>query len=125
MKRLFRVSVITACVVAGLGIQGPAAPAAEEGTHSPNLKHIKTVKYEGKYGQEKPFGTDLEFATLNVNGQKREFALGGTYDNGLQIVDITNPAKSKLSERLRLLGRSGRRAGLQARAQDLRHVRSR
>jgi hypothetical protein len=97
MKRLFRMSVVAACVVANLGVAGPAAPAAEEGTHSANLKHIKTVKYKGMYGQELPFGTDLEFATINVNGKKRDFALGGTYDNGLQIVDITNPEKSKIA----------------------------
>lgn len=97
MRRFIRMSVVAACVVANFGFYGPAAPAEEEGTHSPNLKHVKTLPYKAQYGQTRPYGTDMEFATLRVNGKKKEFALAGTYRNGLQIIDITKPTKSKIA----------------------------
>ena len=97
MKRLFRLSVVAACVVANFGFYGSAAPAAEEGVHSPNMKHVKTLPYKLQYGKTTPFGTDIEFARLKANGQTRDFALAGTYRNGLQIIDISNPESPKIA----------------------------
>ncbi|MDP9405968.1 MAG: hypothetical protein M3O86_05110 [Actinomycetota bacterium] len=72
-----------------------AASAAEEGVHSANLTHIKNIEYAGQHGGVKNYGTDIEFATING----REYALGGTYRNGLQITDITDPENATLVSR--------------------------
>lgn len=97
MKRLFRLSVVLACVVANFGFYGTSAPAAEEGVHSPNMKHVKTLPYKLQYGKTTPFGTDIEFARLKAKGQTRDFALAGTYRNGLQIIDISKPESPKIA----------------------------
>jgi hypothetical protein len=95
--------------------------AAEEGTHSPNVSHILNLphKFRSLDGREGGGGTDIEFVTLRVvkrdsSGQpickmregaclrdrrgnviyqtwSRDYALAGSYDFGLQIVDITKP----------------------------------
>jgi hypothetical protein len=67
-----------------------AAATADEGTHSENISHVANLQYELRYGQTKSYGTDIEFAEIGG----REYAFAGSYDNGLQIVDITEPTEA-------------------------------
>jgi hypothetical protein len=67
-----------------------SAPAAEVGVHSENMSYVKNIPYPVKNGGTPNFGTDIEFAQL----AGREYALAGSYKNGMQIVDITNPAEA-------------------------------
>jgi hypothetical protein len=72
----------------------PAAPAsADAGDRSPNMRHVTTLAYERAYGQRLPYGTDIEFARISG----RDYAFAGTYRNGLQIVDITDPRNPVLA----------------------------
>jgi hypothetical protein len=129
--------------VTSLALLAPAGPAgsaaAEEGTHSQNMTHVKTLPY----GQSRPSamtngGTDIEFTTLTVakrdaNGKRicktqrrhpnrcrknrsgkkvfqthvRDYALAGTYDNGLQLVDITAPEQATIVGRYDCAVRQG------------------
>jgi hypothetical protein len=85
MRRL----AISICV---LGLLVGATPVrAASGTGSPNMSHVTTLSYARQYGQELPFGTDIEFARIG----SREYAFAGTYRNGLQIIDITNPRRPR------------------------------
>jgi hypothetical protein len=88
MPRFFVHLVLTAALVIG-GLV-PAA-AAGEGDHSDNLTHVANLAYEQRYGQTLPYGTDIEFAELGSKGREVEVALAGTYRNGLQIIDISEP----------------------------------
>lgn len=89
---------------------GPVS-SAEAGVagSSPNMAHVlnlrhKVLKVEGPNGAR---GTDIEFATIPVQTgvdasgnpviEDRDFALAGTYDNGLQIIDITDPRSPTLA----------------------------
>jgi hypothetical protein len=86
MRRLLPASL--ALVLAAVA----AAPAAAQDKTSPNMSLVDTIPYKAKYEDEPDnYGTDIEFATIGG----RQYALGGSYYNGLQIVDITNPAKSR------------------------------
>ena len=149
-----RTALVTVLSSAALLIPPSAGPAvAEEGTHSPNMRHVETIPY-GRV----PFstitngGTDIEFTTLDVvkrdaSGnpvckpatitkkfgpkgckeddagntiylrEEREYALAGSYDNGLHIFDITNPEDTTLVSRydcrirqgdVQIFGRDGR-----------------
>jgi hypothetical protein len=67
------------------------APAAADA--SENLTHVKNVNYAPANGGTPNYGTDIEFATLNG----REYALAGSYANGLQIADITEPQNAEIA----------------------------
>ena len=63
----------------------PAAPAAA-GSGSTNMRHVANLQWrQGKAAQS---ATDIEFMSI----ARRDYAVIGTYAQGLQIVDITNPA---------------------------------
>ena len=68
----------------------PAQAATTGG--SANVRHVATLKYETRYGQQFPFGTDIEFGRI----KGRDYAFAGTYRNGLQIVDITDPRAARV-----------------------------
>ncbi len=57
-----------------------------------NVAHVANLDYERRYGSTLPFGTDIELARLGT----RDLAFAGTYRNGLQIIDVTDPAKPSL-----------------------------
>ncbi len=65
-----------------------------------NVTHVANLDYQRRYGNDLPFGTDIELATLQVTerGASRsvDVAFAGTYRNGLQIIDVTNPRKPNL-----------------------------
>ncbi len=72
----------------------PAAATAQEpaGAHSDNMSFVKNLPYEAR--NETPnFGTDMEFATLGG----RRHAIAGSYENGMQIVDIGDPENARIA----------------------------
>lgn len=79
-------------LVASLLLVAVPAPA-HAGTGSPNTRHVAHLAYELRYGMRTSFGSDIEFARI----RGRDYALAGTYRNGLQIVDITNPRRPRLA----------------------------
>ena len=66
--------------------------AATEGEHSDNMEFVGNLPYELRNGGTSSHGTDIEFARLGG----RQYALAGSYDNGMQIVDITNPRAAEI-----------------------------
>ena len=80
-------------VLSLVGALIPGTAAAEEGVHSDNMTHIGNIGYEARNGDTPNFGTDIEFARL----QGRQYALAGSYRNGLQIVDISNPEAASVA----------------------------
>jgi hypothetical protein len=72
----------------------PAAAPAQEAKRSDNMSLVKNLRYDVRedLGQSIPYGTDVEFAKI---GGKR-YAFAGSELNGLQIVDITKPAKASI-----------------------------
>jgi hypothetical protein len=86
-----------AALCLALSIPAFAAPqafgqAATEGEHSPNMEFVENLPYELKNGGTESFGTDIEFAKIGG----RQYALAGSYRNGMQIVDVTNPRQSEI-----------------------------
>jgi hypothetical protein len=72
----------------------PAGASAVEGEHSPNMTFVKNLPYEPANEEVTPnFGTDIEFAEI----AGRRYALAGSYHNGLQIVDITDPENAEIA----------------------------
>ena len=89
----------TAAVVTMLGLFAvpPAgaetAGAAAAGAGSPNLSFVLNLPYAAAPGSDSPNGgTDIEFATI----KGRDYALAGSYGNGMQIVDITDPENATI-----------------------------
>jgi hypothetical protein len=81
----------TAAVMGLLAV--PAASAAQLPVASPNMTHVKNIPYAAANGTVPNFGTDIEFARVG----DRQYALAGSYRNGLQIVDITNPRRARVA----------------------------
>jgi hypothetical protein len=69
----------------------PASATAQD-QHSRNMSLVKNLPYEARNGDVPNYGTDIEFARI----AGRQYALAGSYRNGLQIVDITNPRASEI-----------------------------
>ena len=97
MRRLFKLLLTIALLGAQFILPGTPAPAAEKGVHSPNMKHVAHLNYERRYGQSASRGTDIEFTRLRLGGRQRDFALAGSYRNGLQIIDISKPTKPRIA----------------------------
>ena len=73
----------------------PASAVAQEqppGAHSPNMTYVKNIPYEARNQDVPNFGTDQEFTQI---GRKR-YGFFGSYNNGMHIVDVTNPARTKV-----------------------------
>jgi len=70
----------------------PASAGAVEFTHSDNMSHVKNLPYAPDNGGTGNYGTDIEFARL----AGKQYALAGSYKNGLQIVDVSRPAQAKI-----------------------------
>jgi hypothetical protein len=69
----------------------PASATAQD-QHSRNMSLVKNLPYEARNGDVPNYGTDIEFARI----AGRRYALAGSYRNGLQIVDITNPRSAEI-----------------------------
>jgi hypothetical protein len=69
------------------------ADPSTDGTSSPNMAHVANLQWDGSLRDaertvpDSQGGTDVEFATIDG----RDYAVAGTYRNGLQIIDITDP----------------------------------
>ena len=119
----------TLIALIALLVLAPAASAQERHEHSANMRHVKNLPYAVDNGGTPNYGTDIEFATL----AGKKYALAGSYKNGLQIVDISNPDDAQIVVDLRLRRHPGRRPGLPSgrrarpdlRRLRLRHVRRR
>ena len=72
-----------------------AAPAAAQETHrhSGNMRHVLNLPYEARNGTTPNYGTDIEFARL----AGKQYALAGSYRNGMQIVDISRPERARIA----------------------------
>jgi len=85
------VATVLACL--GVAAAAPAAASAQEAITSENMTFVKNIGYEPRNGGAANAGTDIEFARI----AGREYALAGSYRNGLQIVDITEPRESRVA----------------------------
>ena len=69
------------------------ATPIDESVSSPNMTHVANVEWDFSLRDAERStpdiagGTDVEFATIDG----RDYAVAGTYSNGLQIIDITDP----------------------------------
>ena len=79
-------------VLTALLALAPATPSLAAEAHSPNMTHLKNIPYEEVNGTTKPGGTDIEFARI----RGRQYAFAGSYENGMQIFDISNPGSTRL-----------------------------
>jgi hypothetical protein len=72
-----------------------AAPAAaqERHSHSGNMRHVLNLPYEARNGTTPNYGTDIEFARL----AGKQYALAGSYRNGMQIVDVSRPERARIA----------------------------
>jgi hypothetical protein len=82
------VAVLIAAILVALV---PASAFAQD-EHSRNMSLVKNLPYEARNGTIPNFGTDIEFARIG----DRQYALAGSYRNGLQIVDITRPRQAEI-----------------------------
>lgn len=86
--------LLTAVLTTLAGAASPAVgQAATGGDHSENMEFVGNVPYELDNGGTEIFGTDIEFARL----AGRQYAIAGSYRNGMQIVDITNPRDAQVA----------------------------
>lgn len=113
IRRIALVALLAGMLLPGL----EGAKAEATGIGSPNMGHVANLKYPVKDYQTEQLpddltggivdtvdighaqgGTDLELTTLTVNGEPRDFAVGGSYENGLQLVDVTDPENPVLAQ---------------------------
>ena len=106
-------SVLFATLLAAALAIPAGAERAVSAVNSPNLTHVANVRYPEELRKAARLkigdwqgGTDLEFTTLTVpdtsvneamRGQTRDFSVAGTYQNGMQLVDITDPTAPTLA----------------------------
>lgn len=107
------VSVALAALLAAVFAIPAGAERAATAVNSPNLTHVANLRYPEELRKAARLnigdwqgGTDLEFTTLTVpdtsvneamRGLTRDFSVAGTYQNGMQLVDITDPAAPALA----------------------------
>ena len=77
----------------GVLVAAPVAGGAEQPITSPNMTFVKNLPYPAKNGTVPNFGTDIEFAKLGGT----QYALAGSYRNGLQVVDISQPKDARVA----------------------------
>jgi hypothetical protein len=88
-----RFAVLGSLVVSMLALAAPPAfGQATSGEHSGNMEFVKNLPYELRNGATEIVGTDIEF--VRIGG--RQYALAGSYRNGMQIVDITKPRQAQI-----------------------------
>ena len=91
MRRFSLSAVLALTLVLGVLGVAPAVSSAETAAHSDTITHVKNLSYKLRHGQTKSYGTDIEFASLGG----RRYAFAGSYTNGLQIMDITLPQRTR------------------------------
>jgi hypothetical protein len=87
-------AIVLALLVSMITFAAPAAfGQATEGDHSENMEFVKNLQYEHRNGATANGGSDIEFARIGG----RQYALAGSYFNGMQIVDITRPRDARVA----------------------------
>jgi hypothetical protein len=90
---MVRLALLSSLILSMLAVAAaPAFGQAPAGEHSDNMEHVETLPYEPRNGGTTPFGTDIEFARIGG----RQYALAGSYKNGMQIVDVTDPRNAEI-----------------------------
>ena len=94
MRLAVRLTIVLSAL--GLVFAPPGQAAVEEtpASASSNVRAVANLAYQTRYGQELPMGTDIELR--RYWSTKKTYAFAGTYMNGLQIIDVTNPAAPKI-----------------------------
>jgi hypothetical protein len=93
MRLAVRLSLVLS-VLLGIVVAPPGRAAEEEpASASSNVEHLANVPYELRYNSQQPDGTDMELRTIG----DRDYAFAGTYRNGLQIIDVTDPASPEIA----------------------------
>ncbi|MBW3619171.1 MAG: hypothetical protein KY461_02920 [Actinobacteria bacterium] len=90
--------VLFAAVALAVGATPAQVPGGDP-VHTDNMRHVGTVTWDDQWRTDDGRkidtlgGTDVEFATIvdEATGEARDYAFAGTYRNGLQVVDITDP----------------------------------
>jgi hypothetical protein len=98
---------------AGAAVDRAGDRAVDEFVDSANIESLGQLQFPARYGSEGG-GTDLEFATLTVtpeqvasygaaspdvdadpdtDGLQRTYAVAGSYDNGVHVIDVTVPGE--------------------------------
>ena len=110
MKTTTRRSAIGgAAAIAVLGLLLPTTPTqAEVAERTPNIDLVTNLPYAlQEYPQGTAFaydpttrsgGTDIELTTLVVDGMPRDYAVAGSYRNGLQLIDVTDPQNPVITD---------------------------
>ncbi len=84
--------VTVAALVAVAAAPAPSGPSTD-GVGSPNMSHVANLQWDGSLRAtdgrtiDTQGGTDVEFATIDG----RDYAFAGTYRNGLEVIDVTDP----------------------------------
>lgn len=81
---------VAACAALALLAVPSSSLAATTGIGE-NMRAVKQIEFDAKHQTKKNQGTDIEFAKIGG----REYAFAGSYDNGLQIIDITDPENAQ------------------------------
>lgn len=118
MRRRHHLATLAVLALATSGFSVPITTVGP--TSSDNITHVRQVEYEKRWGNQRNAGSDLEFATLPVEVEvsephpgrgkgvagrtrtrtvveERTFSFAGSYRNGLQIVDVTDPEASHVA----------------------------
>lgn len=107
------VALLAALAVGSMGLAPvPGLPPEDAGAAAGPIEHVANLPYADAYGTGANQGTDLEFATIPVRRtveervgrgrgagavrtrtvtEERTFVFAGSYMNGLQILDVTDP----------------------------------
>jgi hypothetical protein len=103
-----RLATLAGLVAAGTLLAPTAPTQANTGIGTKNMTHVANLGYEAReYPLGDSFaydpspannGTDLETTTLTVDGEQRDFAIAGSYRNGLQLVDVTDPTQPVIAQ---------------------------
>ena len=109
-----RRTAVSAIAAVALMLGFMPAATADEGTHSPNIEHVQNIGYEARHQNTPNQGTDLEFIEITLSGDavrelakrdgnvedgnadvagiQRTYSVAGSYNNGMHLVDITDPS---------------------------------
>ncbi len=102
MRLRTRAALLVGALSMGVMLPAGALPVAmptaadDEVIASETMSLVKNLPYEDAHDTGANQGTDVEFATITVGEEAREFAFAGSYFNGLQIVDITDPEQAEI-----------------------------
>ena len=98
MRRSARLLAVAAFVAAALPTAPVGAVPVLDEAHSSNMAHVANVQWGSDLRRgdgriiDVQGGTDVEFASIDG----RDYAFAGSYRNGLQVVDVTDPVEPAL-----------------------------